>query len=70
MQGHWEVVAMLLGARADLNKVDDGGHTALDEACKHGHGRVIKLLVARGARLGFSGVKVRTPQPLTLDHLP
>ena len=52
---------MLLGARADLNKVDDGHHTALDEACKHGHDRIIKLLAARGAKLGFSGVKVRAP---------
>ncbi len=62
-QGHWEVVAMLLGARADLNKVDDAHHTALDDACKHGHDRIIKLLAARGAKLGFSGVKVRDPGP-------
>ena len=51
---------MLLGARADLNKLDDGSHTALDEACKHGHDRIIKLLAARGAKLGFSGVKAAT----------
>ena len=51
---------MLLGARADLNKIDDASHTALDEACKHGHDRIIKLLAARGAKLGFSGVKAAT----------
>jgi ankyrin repeat protein len=43
---------MLLGARADLNMLDDASHTALDEACKHGHDR--------GAKLGFSGVKAAT----------
>ena len=50
VQGHWEVVAMLLGARADLNRRDNTGTTALDEACQHGHDRIIKLLTAKGAR--------------------
>ena len=40
---------MLMGARADLNQQDDGGTTALKEACVHGHDKVIKHLVAKGA---------------------
>ena len=44
---------MLLGARADLNKVDESNHTALDEACKHGHDRIIKLLAAAGCQAGL-----------------
>ena len=49
LQGHWEVVGMLLGGRADLNLADGAGTTALHEACVHGHDNIIQLLAVKGA---------------------
>jgi ankyrin repeat protein len=36
---------MLLGAKADLNRLDDCGDTVLGAACQHGHESVVRLLV-------------------------
>lgn len=49
-KGHAGVARLLLSANADLNAVDLGGKTALDEACCSGHDDLIDLLTRRSAK--------------------
>jgi ankyrin repeat protein len=49
-KGHAEVVKMLLGAGADVNKAaTDDGATPLWTASYHGHAEVVKMLLSAGA---------------------
>lgn len=53
-KGHTEMVQFLLNAGADLEHKTDEMHTALMEACIDGFVEVAKLLIERGAEVGFS----------------
>ena len=48
------MVQFLLNAGADLEHKTDEMHTALMEACIDGFAEVAKLLIERGAEVGFS----------------
>ncbi len=48
-QGDPQIVAILLGAHADLNATDASGDTALDTAVLHGRANAVLLLIAHGA---------------------
>jgi len=47
--GHADVVELLLKARADAGVTMDNGSTFAEVAAIHGHGDVLKLLIANGA---------------------
>lgn len=47
--GHEKVVAMLIGADADLNQPDYDGYVALHFAAFQGHAKVVALLIQAGA---------------------
>jgi ankyrin repeat protein len=49
MEGHIEVVRLLVEAGADKEKERPGGYTPLFVACKNGHIEVVRLLVEAGA---------------------
>jgi ankyrin repeat protein len=49
MNGHYEVVQILLSAGADLKMINNAGHTALVEAIIEGQEPISRLLISRGA---------------------
>ena len=57
-KGHSEVVALLLGAGANPNQLDNLGSCALLEACKSGQDEIIGLLLRHGAALSEGEVQV------------
>ena len=59
----WDVVELLLGRGADVNKADDKGETALFWASYNGHVKVVELLLGRGADVN-QGRRRRRNSPL------
>ena len=56
-EGRAEVVEMLLGACANASQRDRFGNTALDDAIRHGHASIKRLIYDAGARVsGMSNV--------------
>ena len=49
MKGHVDVVEVLLEAGADHSIKDNSNATAMDEALRYRHTRVVELLAAKGA---------------------
>ena len=49
MEGHLQVLQLLVEARADTNAARGRGETALDFAVERGHFHVLKFLVESGA---------------------
>ena len=43
--GHSEILGMLLAARADLDKRDDAGWTAIEKAKARGHIEAVKVIL-------------------------
>jgi ankyrin repeat protein len=63
-EGHLEVVHLLLAhptAGAIINRRDRFGRTALWSACEHGHGGVVRALLASGADLKIANEEGITP---------
>ena len=61
MNGHTDVVALLLSRGANINIVDKSGDTPLNTALLHNKKAVIELLVANGADVRHAGTWGHTP---------
>jgi ankyrin repeat protein len=59
-RGRVEIMTMLLDAGADINAVDERGHTACRIAISDDHFDALKLLVERGANLAVVDSRDRT----------
>ncbi len=71
IEGHSDIVQVLLNRDADVNMKDDGGWTALMRAAQGGpttikedHNAIVRLLLAKGA-----DVNVRSTNGMTALHL-
>ena len=51
LQGHEEVVKLLIEKGAEVNRTDKAGVTALMAASEQGHGEIVKLLIEKGAEV-------------------
>ena len=66
-QRYDEARAMLKeGASADTS--DAEGNTLLMLACREGHGRLVKLMVRKGARLDACNVQHKSAEQLASDN--
>ena len=68
LSGSEQVLALLLGANANVNLTDKSGMTALHKAATLGHWRAVKLLLQRGAD-SHSLMEVRQPEDLLVSTL-
>ena len=50
INGHKEIVQLLLAKRADVNAKTDDGETALMFASQYGHEEIKKMLIRAGAK--------------------
>ena len=51
MNGHFEIVKLLIEAGADVDQRSDGGMTAFFVSCSMGHANIARLLEANGANV-------------------
>lgn len=63
-KGHAEVVAYLLKAGMDANRVDSRGVTPLQNACRSGNVLVVAMLMAHSAVDSSAATSILTPTPL------
>ena len=68
LSGCEQVLALLLGANADVNLTDRSGMTALHKAATLGHSRAVQLLLQRGGDPHIL-MKVRQPEGLLIYRL-
>ena len=68
LSGCEQVLALLLGANADVNLTDKSGMTALHKAATLGHSRAVKLLLQRGGDPHIL-MEVRQPEGLLVNRL-
>ena len=68
LSGSEQVLALLLGAGADVNLTDNSGMTALHKAATLGHSRAVRLLLQRGAGPHIL-MQVRQPEDLLVSNL-
>ncbi|WP_080403815.1 ankyrin repeat domain-containing protein [Burkholderia ubonensis] len=55
-QKHWDIARLLIAKRPDVNAVDTGNATALDEACSNGAPNdIVSSLKAMGAKMKMFG---------------
>mmetsp|Transcript_99054 Transcript_99054/g.275784 ORF Transcript_99054/g.275784 Transcript_99054/m.275784 type:complete len:132 (+) Transcript_99054:78-473(+) len=62
MRGHWEILELLLQARADANATDDTANTPLHFAAELGHARAASVLLRHGADKGARNNFGRSPE--------
>ena len=62
------MLALLIGANADVNLKDKSGMTALHKAATLGHSRAVRLLLQRGADSHIP-MKARQPEDLLMNRL-
>src|ERR1041384_1376622 len=67
-QGNAEKVRALLAAARNSVSVRDGGTTALHEAARGGHLKVVELLVSKGADVNATDFSGLTPLKLALGY--
>lgn len=61
LSGRENVVSMLLGCNADVNRPDQYGKAPLFLAALKGHARIVDILIHAGAKLDMENFKKRTP---------
>jgi len=60
LEGHYEVVKLLVDAKADLNKADDNGEVALHYATMYHRTSIVRLLLEAGADTNAADVQGST----------
>lgn len=58
----------MLKGGAEIDTADAEGNTALMLACRGGHGRLVKLLVRKGAKVAALNADGKTAEQLASHH--
>lgn len=59
--GHFQIVRTLIESGANLDALDEGGKTALFDACYYGRKSVVELLLDSGAHVNATAKHIGTP---------
>jgi len=66
-QGHEEIIAFLLEKKADVNKKDKFGATALHMASLKGNVAIVKLLLSHGADINIASNNGKVPMQMAFE---
>ena len=67
VQGHIEIVRMLVEKGAEINKADPNGYYPIHHAASHGSIEIVKYLLSKGAIANVKGFNGETPAECTKD---